>query len=178
MDQPIIEIQTKNDYETLKEFYRFFIFSGKGRRGGQRFAFIMAVFVMFAALFSWIFTKDSMFLIFGGVMLIVVILFAVMYYITPKLVFKRAQKVMAENLLYRFFDDHIEVEARGENTKSSESVNYSVFTMVYDVKNAFYLKLTSGVTYIIRKQDMEEAQTAALGEFLKHKFTERFKIYD
>jgi len=172
-----IEIKSKLDYESYRDFVRFTLFRGKGYKIGPVLLFTMFPIVILLTLFMGISTHDTLAIILCILFTVLSILFSNLYFNMPRVSYKKSKPLLADEITYRFYDDHVEGDAIGENVKGADSYQYAVFKKIYEVNSAFYLMMTNGMTLILPKHYLDAGQIDYLSKFLATRFDGKYKNY-
>ena len=170
MENLLIEIKTKVDYETYRNFIRFLLHRGK------RYKILFVTLCPILALLLLIMgipIQDSIPLC--VLMVIFIFLLSFMYFFLPRISYKKSKPMIPDETIYRFYENHIEGDYIGENAKSTGSYQYTVFKNVYEVKSAFYLRLMNSLVIIIPKRCLDAGQIDMLSRFFMYRFGEKYK---
>ena len=175
MDNILIEVKSKPDYKSFRNFARFALFKGKGYRVGPIILFILSTTLIILTLILSILTQGILVIVLCSFSVAILFLFLYLYLLMPRISYKKSQPLLADEIFYRFYEDRLEAEGAGENVKGAESYRYSVFKNIYEVKSAFYLMAANGVTVIIPKQYLDAVQIEYLSGFFKNCFGNKYK---
>lgn len=170
MDTLLIEIRSMLDYESYRSFARFMLFRGKGYKIGPVLLFIIFPIVILLTLCMWIFTHDIFPIILCILLVVILILFLNLYFNMPRVSYKKSKPLLADKIVFRFYEDHMEGDATGKNVKGVDSYQYAVFKKIYEVNSAFYLMMTNGMTLIIPKRYLNAEQINYLNKFFVNRF--------
>lgn len=175
VDNTFVEIKSKLDYESYRNFVRFTLFRGKGYKIGPVSLFITLPILILLTLFMGIFSKDTLSIILCISLFVLLLLMLNLYFIMPKISYKKSTPLLADEVIHRFYENHLEVDAIGENVKGADTYQYTVFKMIYEVNSAFYLKMTNGIAFIIPKKYLDAGQIDYLNKFFANRFGDKYK---
>jgi len=113
-------------------------------------------------------------MVLGMLAVVVLILFLHLYFNMPRVNYKKSKPLLADEITYRFYEDHVEADAIGENVNGADSYQYTVFKKIYEVNSAFYLMMTNGMTFILPKKHLNAGQMDGLRKFLASRFGDKY----
>lgn len=175
VDNTLIEIKSKLDYESYRNFVRFTLFRGKGYKIGPVSLFTALPILILLTLFMGIFSQDTLSIILCVSLFVLLILMLNLYFIIPKVSYKKSTPLLADEVIHRFYENHLEVDAIGENVKGADTYQYAVFKIIYEVNTAFYLKMANGIAFVISKKYLDAGQIDYLSKFFANRFGNKYK---
>jgi len=179
MDGILVECKTgKLDYKSYRNYSRFMLFRGRGYKIGPILFFSLSGILL--AYFLLVKVPANSFSVFDSVMwsilggLVALLLF--LYFLQPKIAYKKREPLLADEIRYRFFEDRLEAESEGKCAKGTSDYKYPIFKKVYEVNTAYYLMLLLNSTAIaIPKQYLDETQIEMLSHFFSDYFGEKYE---
>jgi len=170
-----IEIQTKFDYVTFRDCIRFQLFKTKLSKVFTTVLLIMSSLVLSVSLLAWIFLSDVSYLtysVFGAICLIMLLLF---YFVGPTMVYRMSKPMMADETIYRFYDNHFEFFSVGDNVQSSNLFQYETIQKVYEVNRAYYLFAPYYLVFVLPKHCLSSEQILQLSDFFSSHLGKKYE---
>ena len=159
-----IEATTKMTYEVYKKYSSFNLTKGKWYKNPVIF---MPVLILLS-LINIILQPENQTLIILLIILIVAeiaMIFLVNY--APKKYYKSVEKMFETPSNYTFFDDHIEIISGNPMVSGTSNCKYDLIYKVYEVKDCFYIYISTVQAYIIPKADITEGTAEQLRALLQ-----------
>ena len=171
--QPIMELHTARDYETIKAHYL------ASKRGAFWRCFILFLALTIGFTVAWyVFDRDMEFLGLAGFFL----LMGAIIIPLPLLQIKKTKKELQKNDVtlcndsYRFFPDRIEYEGRNEDSQITSTVKYTHFVSAGEGRAFFTLMDQNGWVHLFSKDDLaNNDQVEALRALFTEKYGKKFK---
>ena len=170
-----VEILCKLDFESYRDFVRFSYFKGKGYQVMPPLFFALVPVVGLVATFMGITFYDTMCVMLGILLMFMTLLFAFLYFIMPKITYRKLAPLFAGRITYRFYEDRLESEATGENVSGSDTLQYSALKKIFETKSAFYLVMVNNMSLILAKKYMDPRQVVALHDLFATRERIKFK---
>ena len=150
MEDAIVTCKSKYDYETLKRFNRFHMYS----KPMYKIVTVLAIFLILYA----IIVPDELIIrlvigLIGVVWLLEVIFLPVIY---SKKALKTSALQAGAHIIVEFFDKKVKIETlKGEETIGNTTLNYSDIYKIYDTKHAIYIYVSSNQAFVCNKANIE-----------------------
>jgi len=173
----MIEVKTKYDLDTHKEFLRFLFFRGRFYRYKQIAFTIMGILLLLLwFLFYFIIPEGFVALIFMWIG-IILILWA---HMVPALLSwqnaREASKIKQSGLEIVFGEDRISITTAGESAEDTSALPYEKVFGAYETKNDFYIFITRAHAFIVSKKDFVKGVPGDLRTLLKTKMKKNFVL--
>jgi len=173
MENLIVEVKGSSDYVTCAQFFRFMLFKGKNYKTLPRFVFALFIILgVFSAAIVAV-SREFIFLILLGLDFFALAMYLFLWFVVPKITYKRAKEMGNHEIVYKFYPDCIDISSTGENINGNEKINWTAYKTFYEVESAFYLFL-GGVAHIIPKKDLTDNQKFLLSAFLSTSFPDKY----
>ena len=173
----MIEIKTKYDLDTHKEFLRFLFFRGKHYRYKQS-AFTAAGIFLLVLWFVFFFVIPGgypalLFLLIG----IVIILWAQLIPAVLSRQNAREASELSQNGLEIVFDENrFSIISEGETLNDTSALPYEKVFGAYEARNDFYIFITRAHAFIVSKKDFVKGSPDELRTLFQTKMTNNFVI--
>lgn len=171
MGEKILQSKTSYDYETVKKFNKFHMYSRPD-------TIVVTILAIFLVLFS-IFAYDAE-LSFRGMTLVIAIIWFAEILLLPHFHTKKAlksSKIHSNSTVeFEFYNEKVVLNTimDGENVGNT-IVKYEDFYKVCDVKEALYMYISANQAFICSKANME-GNYNKLSEILKEKLDKKYKV--
>jgi len=173
----MIEVKTKYDLNTHKEFFRFLFFGGKYYRYKQPvFAIIGAFMVMLWFIFFFIIPESFI----ANIFLAIGVVLVQWAYMMPVVLSRQNAKEVAElsqtGLDIVFDERRISIKSAGESPEETSALPYEKVFGVYEAKNDFYIYITRAHPFIVSKKDFVKGSPDDLRTLFQAKMAKNFVI--
>lgn len=172
-----IKASSKYNWETIKKFNRFHNFKrGKFKIVCNVLLVLCTIIILADTVISLIFNTFSgdtlsrlLIWIFVTIMLIFV------YFIMPKVAFKKNKVGKNSENLFTFREDTFEIEGSNGNYNGKSEIKYSVLHKIYETREFLYIYINFNQAYIVDKKTISDE--ALLRELLVSKIGNKKYIY-
>lgn len=169
MEDAIVTCKSKYDYETLKRFNRFHMYS----KPMYKIVTVLAIFLILYA----IIVPDELIIrlvigLIGVVWLLEVIFLPVIY---SKKALKTSALQAGAHIIVEFFDKKVKIETlKGEENIGNTTLDYNDIYKIYDTKHAIYIYVSSNQAFVCNKANIE-GNYDNLVNMLKEKLGKKYK---
>ena len=174
-DNFLIELKFVFDYESYRDYIRFLITKGRWYKVFPILMYIIFPILSLQTLILGIITQNSVNIMLFVLFIIVILLYSFMYFYFPKISYQKSKSTIADEIIYKFYENHLEGNSISENFKSFASYQYDDFRKVYEVHSAFYLMLMNHSAFIVPKRCLDAGQLYMLSNFFMYRFGEKYK---
>jgi len=173
----MIEVKTKYDLDTHKEFFRFLFFRGKYYRYKQlAFTITGAFMVMLWVTFFFIIPDSFIANIFLAIGIVLVLWAQMVPAILSRQNTKEASDLSQTGLDIAFDEGRISIKSPGESPEETSALPYEKVFGAYETKNDFYIFITRSHPFIVSKKDFVKGSPDDLKMLFQTKMAKNFVI--
>jgi len=173
----MIEVKTKYNLETHREFLRFLFFRGKYYRYKQQaFSILGALLIVLWVVFYFLLDCGPSALLLLAVGIVVILWATLVPFILSRQNAREASKLSQNGLDVIFDDDRVSVMSDGEGPDKASLLRYKDIYHAYEAKNDFYIFITREHAFIVSKKDFIPGDAAGLRGLLRAKLGKEFVI--